>query len=163
LPASASSALPADSLVKTLAPLAPVLALQGRAVGYGRSLRGSLANYDRTTSSWRTSQVCLTGELAEFSETWPRSGMTRNGTAYRLAPWVPATSETACLSSLTKPMYYTPDANCWKGGRRLRQLSGHLSPLWVEWLMGYPIGWTVLEHWEMPLSRKSSRSSATQS
>jgi len=33
--------------------------------------------------------------------------------------------------------------------------TGALNPTWVEWLMGFPIGWTVLERSEMPLSRKS--------
>jgi len=27
---------------------------------------------------------------------------------------------------------------------------GSLNPAWVEWLMGYPIGWTDLEDSEMP-------------
>src|SRR5687768_11634791 len=44
-----------------------------------------LANYDPDSHSWKTSQRCLTGGWAEFSRTWPRSGMTRNGTAYQLA------------------------------------------------------------------------------
>ena len=38
--------------------------------------------------------------------------------------------------------------------------SGQLNPQWVEWLMGYPEGWTELKPSEMPLSRKSSRKSA---
>jgi hypothetical protein len=33
--------------------------------------------------------------LTEFSETWPRSGMMRNGIAYQLPPLVPLTDETA--------------------------------------------------------------------
>ena len=28
-------------------------------------------------------------------------------------------------------------------GRRARRAGGHLNPQWVEWLMGYPIGWTA--------------------
>jgi DNA (cytosine-5)-methyltransferase 1 len=35
------------------------------------------------------------------------------------------------------------------------QTSGQLSPVWVEWLMGYPEGWTALKDSEMPSSRKS--------
>lgn len=27
------------------------------------------------------------------------------------------------------------------------QVGGSLSPMWVEWLMGFPIGWTELEDW----------------
>ena len=33
--------------------------------------------------------------------------------------------------------------------------SGSLNPTWVEWLMGYPLGWTVCEAWETRLSRRS--------
>ena len=34
--------------------------------------------------------------------------------------------------------------------------SGSLNPAWVEWLMGFPEGWTDLKPSEMPSSRKSS-------
>jgi hypothetical protein len=37
--------------------------------------------------------------------------------------------------------------------------AGGLNPTWVEWLMGFPEGWTVLELSEMPLSPRSRRSS----
>ena len=40
-----------------------------------------------------TSQSCLEMGWAELSATWPKSGMTRNGTAYRLSPLVPTTFE----------------------------------------------------------------------
>ena len=50
--------------------------------------------------SWRKtcqgySQVTLDGSLEPFSETWPRAGMTRSGTAYRLPPSAPLTDATA--------------------------------------------------------------------
>jgi hypothetical protein len=51
--------------------------------------------YDQGSLRWRTWQLCLDGEWAEFSGTWPRAGMTRNGIAYQLAPLVPLTSVTA--------------------------------------------------------------------
>ena len=45
-----------------------------------------------------------------------------------------------------KVKYFTPDANCHKGGDRRGQINqqvpGSLSPAWVEWLMGFPRGWT---------------------
>lgn len=28
---------------------------------------------------------------------------------------------------------------------------GPLNPRWLDWFMGYPIGWTQNDHWEMPL------------
>jgi hypothetical protein len=43
------------------------------------------------------------------------------------------------------------------------QVGGALNPTWVEWLMGFPEGWTALDASEMPLSRKSSKKSAEQS
>jgi hypothetical protein len=39
------------------------------------------------------------------------------------------------------------------------QVGGSLNPEWVEWLMGYPAGWTDLKPSEMPSSRKSSKKS----
>ena len=56
---------------------------------YGASTPVLLASYDPATSSWRTSQLCLDGGLATYSETWPRSGLMRSGTAFQLPPLVP--------------------------------------------------------------------------
>jgi len=67
--------------------------LTANARGYGASTPELLARFDPATSSWRTSQTCLFEVWAEFSETWPRSGMTRNGTAYLLPPLVPIIGE----------------------------------------------------------------------
>lgn len=44
-----------------------------------------------------------------------------------------------------------------------QQIGGPLNPWWVEWLMGYPLGWTVCEVWEIRSSRRSRKSSAKQS
>jgi hypothetical protein len=33
--------------------------------------------------------------------------------------------------------------------------SGSLNPTWVEWLMGFPLGWTVCDPLATPSSRKS--------
>ncbi len=40
---------------------------------------------------------------------------------------------------------------------------GALNPRWVEWLMGYPDGWTDLGDWATPSSRKSRNGSPTAS
>ncbi len=46
-------------------------------------------------------------------------------------------------------MYPTPTASCWKNRESSKQhselqktIGGQLNPEWVEWLMGFPIGWT---------------------
>ncbi len=58
------------------------------------------------------SQVTLDGSLARFSETWPRAGMTRNGTAFRRPPLAPLTAETESGSWPTPRAYsHGPDSN----------------------------------------------------
>ena len=57
----------------------------------------------------------------------------------------------------------SPDADCWKGGKenqRRGQLNGSLNPDWVEWLMGYPTGWTASEASEPRSSSKSANNSS---
>jgi hypothetical protein len=57
----------------------------------------------------------------------------------------------------------TPNSRDWKGPQTRAEgkekpayddqlptrVGGQLNPLWVEWLMGYPLGWTVLGDWAM--------------
>jgi hypothetical protein len=66
----------------------------GNARVFGANTRVSLANYDPATSSWRTSQLSLLEDSTGSSVTWPRSGMTRNGTAFPLVPLAPLTGGT---------------------------------------------------------------------
>mgnify|MGYP001466668831 CR=1 FL=1 len=85
-------------------------ALQAEGQGFPASGRDSgastpawLASYAPDSSSWKTSQHCLLEGLATFSGTWPRSGMTRSGTAYQLPTLALATSgiESGSLPTLT--------------------------------------------------------------
>ena len=41
----------------------------------------------------------------------------------------------------------TPTANRWDGlqSHGVNVVSGSLNPTWVEWLMGWPLGWTSLD------------------
>jgi len=43
------------------------------------------------------------------------------------------------------------------------KVSGRLNPMWVEWLMGFPIGWTASDVSETQSSPKSQNSSAEES
>ncbi len=91
---SQSTSSSEDSPAKTSPSRARAPVLLANEADYGLSSPESLARYDRSTSSWRTSQLCLVEGSARFSETWPRSGMTRSGTAYRLRPLVLLTEGT---------------------------------------------------------------------
>jgi hypothetical protein len=194
--------------------------------GYGARSPAWLASYDRNTSSWKTSQHSLVEGLDEFSETWPRSGTTRNGIAYQLPPLALLTGETASglwptprardgqpegfqsglnRQGLSLPtaakLWPTPRVQSSRGsgpsrvGNRMdlqtaiqywpttqdaknngapsqmernslplnAAVGGALNPTWVEWLMGFPSGWTVSKAWETRSSRKSQKSLAGQS
>jgi hypothetical protein len=59
--------------------------------------------------------------------------------------------------------YNRAGASATSGDGLATAAGGSLNPPWVEWLMGFPIGWTELEPSETPLSPKSRKSSAKQS
>ena len=193
-----------------------VPALTVRARVFGQSTPVLLASFDPGTSSWRTSQLSLLGGSEVFSGTWPRSGMTRSGIAFRLQPLAPLTK--GIVSGLLptpaasppgwknievvdrdgNPPNYERDAKKGKlagvvmmrekwptptarlGENRGAQAKrfhnpersndlddavaasgslGQLNPTWVEWLMGFPTGWTALEDWGTRSSRKSRNGS----
>ena len=147
----------ADSPARTLVRRAKEPALMEREAGFGTNTPASFANFDQESSSWRTWQVCLDGDLAEFSERWPRSGMMRSGTAYRLNTLAHPTRETG-YGLLPTPMasdnrnrgdLSTP---CIQRRHRLGKQT-HLShrfkgvpcPSGVEGMMGFPRGWLNLD------------------
>lgn len=95
------------SPAKTSASRARVPAWTVSAPGSGESTAGSLASYDPVSCSWRTSGLFEAEDSPLYSETLPRSGMTRSGTLYLLPPLVRLTSVIASGSSLSIP---TPTA-----------------------------------------------------
>lgn len=149
--------------------LAKILALpenrqalaQKRAVVFTVKSSASLAWFDRDTCSWKTSQQSLLTDSEPSSLTWPRSGMTLNGYAYELPTVGRRTIETdgGC--------WPTPATRDYKGARSPEAMgktgrnpetnslpdavgahSGmRMNPKWVEWLMGFPIGFTASRDW----------------
>lgn len=192
----------------------------------GQKWQGSLAKYDPDLCLWKTAQHSLLGGWEEFSETWPRWGMTQNGELYqqpiaalstngnasglwqtpvaddsanrKLGKWnsrgepklsaqVLFPTPTVCgnynrkgasatsgdgLATAVAKMWPTATATAYKGWSpnhnradtddRLdysveREAFEHgqqtppkrLNPAWVEWLMGFPQGWTDLRPLEM--------------
>jgi hypothetical protein len=168
LPRSSAEASPA----KIYRPLGQGPALKVSEAAYGQNTPDLLANYDPATSSWRTSQGCFLTEWAEFSETWPRLGMTRSGTAYRHQR---SAHHTSARGSGLLP---TPRKGCAiefsfpakamaKAVRKGSSVFGPcsvLAELGVDRrrilvaytrLMGFPPGWTKLQPSATPSSRKS--------
>lgn len=125
-------------------------------------------------SFWRTLQTCFRFNTEEelhptFNrslETWPQSGMMRNGAAYQLPPWEPTTSGNGCgllptpVARDGKSFYVVTNATAQRIMRNkpLRQLhwmqygvvyhalkKGWANPRFSEMMMGWPIGWTDLK------------------
>lgn len=62
------------------------------------------AFYDPDESCWRTSQATFLSDSDRYSETWPKRGMTRTGSAYELPTLALPTVVPACSSLLPTPM-----------------------------------------------------------
>ena len=181
-----------DSRAKTLALPERAQASPEADQDCGQSTRASFARFDPDMSLWKTSQTSVLGGWEPFSETWPRSGIMRSGTAYRLPPSAPITAVIGCswlptptasaftqnkslgknakvrlsLNGMAKTgLWPTPTARDHKDSGDQEKLAKHahkkrlgcsvaasnphgrgsLNPTWVEWLMGFPIGWTDSE------------------
>lgn len=80
------------------------------------------ATWNPASGAWETTQLDLSGLPAPFSETWPISGMTRNGSAYPLPLSAFHTPGFAYSSSRT-PLFRTPLASdAARGGENLDQV-----------------------------------------
>lgn len=181
---------PEDSPAQISAVQAERLVLKGRPADYGENTLEWFAKFDRATSSWKTAQSCLLEGSTRYSETWPRSGMTRNGTAYQLPTLAPPLTARGGIDVGLWPTPTTGDAkgrgyhgslrgNYWlalPGAISLAEGRGPQSPLtlkinpaFLEWLMGFPIGHTELppsetrfaRPWSKPSGEPSSLSGAT--
>jgi hypothetical protein len=160
-----SMSSPGDSRAKTLAFLESKQdSAKEREADCGVNAYDLLASYDPDTQSLRTSQTCFLGlpegrglGLAEYSQTWPSSGMMRNGTVYQLPMLVPGIdgTEFGYLPTPTKS-----DAKGSPKNRYFRSPTSHGNlcevlrdgpddpiyphPDFVTQMMGFPMGHTEL-------------------
>ena len=66
-------------LARTLVQQEKGQALMENEAECGEKWRGSFTKYNPDSCSWKTHQCSLLGDLEEFSETWPRWGLMRDG------------------------------------------------------------------------------------
>jgi hypothetical protein len=106
--------------------------------------------------------------LHHFVAMWPTptcqmakaSGLTPEASARELMRAVARNGAPSCLASAVQgglAMVATPTARDWRSGKASdatmernsrplsEQIGGSLNPTWVEWLMGWPLGWTDLK------------------
>jgi len=146
---------------KTSVTRGKVLDSMEQGVGCGGNSPVAFAKFDPDLYSWKMWGRCLFAGSMKFSGRWPRSGTMRNGIAYRLPPLVPRISGIgySFLPTPTKTIgpkrslkaiedaqqKYRDGLSKFNPGVTLEALIGGIpNPTWVEWLMGFPIGWTDL-------------------
>jgi hypothetical protein len=165
-----SMLLAADSHAKTSAQPELERASPESAADCGPRWHGSFSRFDPATSSWKTRQSLLTGGLEEFSETWPDWGLMRDGECSVRPTLEPRRLENASglwptPRAAERGAYQQKGSQAWlsitgavrvspKGPPPKTSLTklearnippfvgGSLSPMWIEWLQGLPIGWT---------------------
>lgn len=125
---------------------------KARKAGSGWKWPGSWAKYNPSTSSWKTRQCSLLEEWDEFSETWPRWGIMRDGELLEQTPVDFRTIEPAC-GWLPTPSGVNGGSNHtmgrvdeWGGSSnplRGKPIGKALSPNFEEIVMGWPIDWTA--------------------
>ena len=164
---SVSMSLPAGSrnYARTSRLLASKKVLRLSVQAYGQNSVELLTKYDPSTRLWKTSQLSLveqTGDgLEEFLETWPRSGMTRNGIAYRLPTLVagnfgtefglwPSPNATAFKGGRLSPRVgvKSPERNNWQDWCSLQLGQRYPNPETAEQVMGYLSGHTEIKQSE---------------
>ncbi len=156
-----------DFLARTSRPRETAWVSPEHAPDCGRRWHELSMRYDRATSNWRTHHCLWEEALPWHSVTLPKWGMTRGGVLSERQTSEPLIRGTGSGSSqrTASRRWPTPVASMAKGSSpaaltrrsgadrsndRLDHAvmaldGGHLNPEWVEWLMGWPIGWTDLK------------------
>jgi len=114
-----------------------------------------LGKWNPNTSSWKTSLNCyLTGISQKWPEGWHRAGIVLNGKCYRRQSWERRIVE------IDSGLWPTPTASDWKrsaakseslrkSGNIAVRVGGYVHPEFLEWMMGFPIGWSAQRELEM--------------
>lgn len=132
-----------------------------------------LARYDQGTLSWKTPQLSLIEGSTSYSARWPSWGIMLHGACWELmTPALPTSAKDAGLwPTPTEAMSGEYSSIETFRARQAKQIKkrgratigpclamacklageehGHLNPPFVEWLMGFPIGWTELKDFQM--------------
>lgn len=158
----------------------PALELKERVPDFGKTWLESSVRYCQMKSTWRTHQCLWVEDLPWSLVSLPRWGMTRSGALFQRRTLERPINEIAFgslqerLEKKHMPAWPTPVASMAKGSspKALIRKSGadrsndrldhavmalhggHLNPTWVEWLMGWPLGWTDLKPLEMARFRE---------
>ena len=105
----------------------------------GRSKPGNLRDQVSNAHMWPTPKANDAEKRGNFDLTNPR-----NGLPAAVKQW-PTPTARDCKSGLFSPEAKTKRDAHSRGKPLNEQIGGQLNPTWVEWLMGWPLGWTDLK------------------
>ena len=118
----------------------------------GQKQSGSYGKWDVNGRSWKTSRGFLPLTISvKSSETWQKRGTMRNGLLYPPPQSEPLIDEDVSGFSPEYPTAAASDVRkCLSSYVSLRNPEyipelldgGNLNPEWIEWLMGWPSGWS---------------------
>ena len=164
-----------DNLQTAVQPLWPT---PNRPQGGQRIPKGSKLGNGRTVTSPNGNKVQV--HLSEAVKLWPTMTSScqntqsksadhrtrKNGKSLAdLAATVYGPNGEKVQTSLADRVFTTPSAHprthtprdVDHGVQLANQIGGGLNPDWVEWLQGYPTGWTALRAWVIPWFRSKSK------
>lgn len=129
------------------------------AQGFGVKCLGLLAKLDPASSSWKIPQCSLLEDSESSLETWPRWGSMHAGECWELTTLAARTAvkgsglllptPSGCRSGKNHVVGRLDEwggkGNPWRG----TEIGRMRSPAFEEWVMGWPVQWTVLTAFEM--------------
>ena len=126
----------------------------------GRIRRVNAKGTDGSAGLGREVQMWPTARAADWKGAVSATGTTRRRVETGEANLPEAIQEAnRLLPTVTARDYRSPGtperlakakAESTRGQPLTEEIGGQLNPTWVEWLMGFPLGWTDLEHSETP-------------
>jgi len=135
-----------DSPAKTSVQREREPALEESVRDYGKNILGLLERYGLSLSLRKTLRFCGVAGLTLSSETCPTWGMMQDGACWELGTSARPIEEIGCGSWATPNSRDYKGIPGWKNQKSLpKDVGGIPNPTWLEWLMGWPVGWTGLK------------------
>jgi DNA (cytosine-5)-methyltransferase 1 len=143
-----------DFHARTLVPQKKAQELMVKEAECGEKWRASFTKYDQDTSSWKTHQCSLLGDLDEFLETWPQWGLMRSGEC-----WEQRTLEQTIrgteygLSPNGVDSFHTPNTTELDGGSNSRKALKKKMENWPTPTAGLSKHGSTPEYWNNRIAK----------
>jgi hypothetical protein len=126
----------------------------------GNTWQGLLAKYNPSTHSLKTAQCSLVEDLNPSCVTLPKWGSMLNGAVFQRQISVQTMKEREFGSLLPTPTCHNSKEGAYpaeytrKTPTLATHIGGKIHPMFTEWMMGWPLGWTDLKPLETDKYRK---------